>query len=200
MKTHLDSRARLRTQMRKQRRRLSESERQRGAEKLFRHIAASRIFQKSRNIAFYLANDGEIDLSPLIKLAWKQKKHCYLPVLGHTHSRSLWFVPYTPNTPLYRNNFGISEPTHRHSARLLKIQSLDLIFMPLVAFDAQGNRLGMGGGFYDRTLAYLHNRKHWHKPHLIGTAFHFQEVNQLERRVWDVPMKGIATDEEFRTF
>lgn len=200
MKTLLDSRARLRKQMRKRRRMLSPSERQLSAEKLLHHIAASRIFQKSRNIAFYLANDGEIDLSPLIKLAWKQKKRCYLPVLGHTHSRSLWFVPYSPNTPLYCNSFGINEPVHKHSARQLKIQSLDLVFMPLVAFDAQGNRLGMGGGFYDRTLAYLHNRKQWYKPHLIGSAFNFQEVNKLETRAWDVPLKGIATNEEFRIF
>ncbi len=186
--------------MRTQRRMLSESERQIRAIKLSRLIATSRLFQKSRSIAFYLANDGEIDLQPLIKLAWKQKKRCYLPVLGHRHSRSLWFVPYTPGTKLYRNSFGINEPVHKRSTRLLKVQSIDLVFMPLVAFDEQGNRLGMGGGFYDRTLAYLHNRKQWRKPHLIGTAFGFQKVKLLDTRIWDVPLHGVATDEEFRIF
>ncbi len=186
--------------MRKQRRMLSESERQIRALKLSRLIASSRIFQKSRSIAFYLPNDGEIDLQSLIKLAWKQKKRCYLPVLGLKHSRSLWFLPYTPGTPLYRNSFGINEPVHKRSTRLFRVKSLDLVFMPLVAFDEQGNRLGMGGGFYDRTLAYLHNRKQWRKPHLIGTAFSFQKVKLLDTRIWDVPLEGIATDKEFRIF
>ncbi len=200
MNTRSDSRANLRTQMRKRRRMLSDAERQISARKLSRLIANSRIFQKSRNIAFYLANDGEIDLLPLLKLACKQKKRCYLPVLGLSHSRSLWFLPYTPGTPLYRNRFGINEPVHQRSTRLFKVQSLDLVFMPLVAFDSQGNRLGMGAGFYDRTLAYLHNRRQWRKPHLIGTAFDFQRVNRLDTRIWDVPLEGIATDHELQIF
>jgi len=183
--------------MRKLRRQLSDSERQRSARKLSRLIANSRIFKKSRNIAFYLANDGEIDLLPLIKLAWKQKKCCFLPVLGLGHSRSLWFLPYMPSTPLYHNRFGINEPKHQRSTRLFKVQSLDLIFMPLVAFDKQGNRLGMGGGYYDRSLAHLHHRQQWRKPLLIGTAFHFQKVNLLDTRVWDVPLSNIATDKGF---
>lgn len=186
--------------MRKRRRMLSDSERRFKARKLSRLIAASRIFQKSRSIAFYLTNDGEIDLLPLIKLAWKQKKCCYLPVLGLGHSRSLWFLPYIPATPLYRNRFGINEPRHKRHTRQLKVQSLDLVFMPLLAFDEQGNRLGMGGGFYDRTLAFLHHRRQWRKPHLIGTAFSFQKVKQLETRIWDVPLEGVATDKELQIF
>ncbi len=200
MNAYTDSRSKLRTQMRKQRSLLSDAERQSRAIKLSRIIAASRIFQKSQHIAFYLASDGEIDLLPLLKLACKQNKYCYLPVLGLGHSRSLWFLPYTPNTSLYRNRFGINEPEHQHSARQRKVKSLDLILMPLVAFDNHGNRLGMGGGFYDRTLAYLHNRRQWRKPQLIGTAFNFQQVEQLDTRIWDVPLDGIATDKQLQMF
>ncbi len=200
MEIYPNARSILRKQIRKQRRKLSAAEGQIKARKLSRLIAASRIFQKSRNIAFYLTNDGEIDLLPLIKLAWKQKKRCYLPVLGLSHSRSLWFLPYTPTTKLYRNSFGINEPKHKRHTRQFKVQSLDLVFMPLVAFDKQGNRLGMGGGFYDRTLAFLHNRRQWRKPCLIGAAFSFQKVNKLETRVWDVPLHGVVTDQEFRVF
>lgn len=186
--------------MRKRRCMLSDSERRIRAKKLSRLIASSRIFQKSRHVAFYLTNNGEIDLLSLIKLAWKQKKCCYLPVLGPGHSHSLCFLPYTSATRLYRNRFGINEPLHKRHTRRFKVQSLDLIFMPVVAFDEQGNRLGMGGGFYDRTLAFLHNRHQWRKPHLVGTAFSFQKVKTLETRIWDVPLEGIATDEEFRIF
>jgi len=200
MEIYSDARSTLRRQMRKQRRSLSDFERRIRARKLSHLIAATRVFQKSRNIAFYLTNDGEIDLLSLIKQAWKQKKRCYLPVLGLGHSRSLWFLPYTPATKLYRNNFGINEPIHTRHTRQFKVQSLDLVFMPLVAFDEQGNRLGMGGGFYDRTLAFLHHRRQWRKPHLIGTAFSFQQVKKLDTHAWDVPLEGIATDEEFRIF
>ncbi len=200
MEIYSDTPSILRKQMRTQRRSLSATERQIKAIKLSRLISTSRIFQKSRHIAFYLTNDGEIDLFPLIKLAWKQKKCCYLPVLGLSHSRSLWFLPYAPATKLYRNSFGINEPKHKRHARQFKVQSLDLVFMPLVAFDERGNRLGMGGGFYDRTLAFLHKRHQWRKPHLIGTAFNFQKVEKLETHVRDVPMEGIATDEGFRFF
>ncbi len=200
MNTPSDSRNNVRTRMRRQRRRLSEAKRRRYARDLCRCVAQSRIFQKSRHIAFYLSNDGEIDLFPLLKLACKRKKRCYLPVLGLGHARSLWFLPYQPGAALYRNRFGIDEPVHQRSTRQIKVQSLDLVFMPLVAFDDQGNRLGMGGGFYDRTLAYLHNRRQWRKPHLIGAAFDFQKVKQLDTRIWDVPLEGVATNKELQIF
>ncbi|MCW9025434.1 MAG: 5-formyltetrahydrofolate cyclo-ligase [Gammaproteobacteria bacterium] len=190
----------LRQQMREQRRSLSELERETLSYKLADNLSKSRIFQKSRHIAFYLPNDGEIDLTPLINIAWRHKKCCYLPVLGHTHARALWFLPYKPETGLYKNRFGIFEPQHKPGKRFFKTQSLDLILLPLVAFDKTGNRLGMGGGFYDRTLSFLHNRKHWHKPHLIGAAYQFQQVEKLPARYWDVPLQGIATEKLLKIF
>lgn len=190
---YMDTKA-LRQQIRIKRRNLSEAEREHAAFLLCERIAANKTFRQSKHIAFYLTNDGEIDLNLLIQHAWQQKKNCYLPVLAEPNTNKLWFVPYTPETKLRNNRFGIPEPIHSHSTRLRKTLSLDLILMPLVAFDEQGNRVGMGGGFYDRSLAFLRQRQYWHKPNLLGIAYDFQKQEQLETNPWDIPLQAVATE------
>ena len=69
--------------------------------------------------------------------------------------------------------------------------------MPLVAFDSSGHRLGMGGGYYDASLAVLQMRSHWHKPRLVGLAHEFQRIDHLAVDEWDVPLHGILTNERF---
>ena len=192
----MDTKA-LRQQIRNKRRALSDSEREQAAFLLCERIAASRTFQHSKHIAFYLSNDGEMDLTLLIKHAWQQGKQCYLPVLAEPNTQRLWFIPYTPETKLRPNRFGIPEPVHSHSLRIRKTLSLDLILMPLVAFDELGNRVGMGGGFYDRTLAFLKQRKYWHKPNLLGVAYEFQKQQQLKSNPWDIPLQSVATEQQF---
>ena len=184
----------LRQLIREKRRALSDSERDGAAILLCERIASSRTFQHSKHIAFYLTNDGEIDLSLLIEHAWQQGKYCYLPVLAEPNTQRLWFIPYTPDTKLKYNRFGIPEPIHSRETRLRKTLSLDLILMPLVSFDEQGNRMGMGGGFYDRTLAFLRQRQYWQKPTLMGVAYEFQKQNQLETNPWDIPLQSVATE------
>lgn len=71
---------------------------------------------------------------------------------------------------------------------------LDLIVMPLAAFDASGNRVGMGGGYYDRTLAATACERGWRRPTLIGLAFEAQRVAAIPAREWDVPVDWIATE------
>ena len=191
----MDTKA-LRAHIRQQRRTLSDAEREHAAFLLCERIASSRIYQHSKHIVFYLSNDGEIDLSLLIKHAWQQGKQVYLPVLAEPNTQKLWFIPYTPTTKLKNNRFGIAEPVHSSRTRLRKTLSLDLILMPLVAFDQQGNRVGMGGGFYDRSLAFLKNRQHWHKPNLLGVAYELQKQEQLEINLWDIPLQAIATEKK----
>lgn len=189
----MDTKA-LRQQIRERRRALSDTEREHAAFMLCERIASSRLFQQSKHIAFYLPNDGEMDLTLLIKHAWQLGKQCYLPVLAEPNTQRLWFIPYTPSTKLRNNRFGIPEPVHSNKTRLTKTLSLDLILMPLVAFDEQGNRMGMGGGFYDRSLAFLQHRQHWHKPNLLGIGYEFQKQEQLEVNRWDVPLQAVATE------
>ena len=179
--------------IRRRRRCLTSSEQALAAERVAVALAQTRYFRASRRIAFYFPNDGEVDLTPLLKLAWAMGKRCFMPVLDTLRWNRLWFAPYREGDPLILNRFGIPEPAvaarHRVHAR-----SLDLIIAPLVAFDRNGNRLGMGGGYYDRTLGFLRHRMRWQKPRIVGAAYHFQEVPRLGQAPWDVPLDGIVTD------
>ncbi|MBE0510522.1 MAG: 5-formyltetrahydrofolate cyclo-ligase [Chromatiales bacterium] len=184
----------LRRQMRQQRRALSPAQRQQAARQLLRHFASHPAFLHSQHIAFYLPNDGELDLRPLIEQAWSMGKHCYLPVLSPLYHNRLWFAPYRPDSAMIKNRFGILEPSCSWR-RMRPVWALDLVLTPLVAFDQAGNRLGMGGGYYDRSLAYLARRQVWKKPRLIGAAYTFQSVATLPSASWDVPLHGIVTEQ-----
>lgn len=185
----------LRREMRRRRRALSAQQRRHYADALERTVGRHPLFRNSDHIAFYLPNDGEMDVTPLIERAWSMGKHCYLPVLSPLYHNRLWFAPYHGRSELVLNRFGIPEPDCNWR-QMRPVWTLDLVMTPLVAFDADGNRLGMGGGYYDRTLAYLARRRHWRKPQLIGTAYEFQQVDSLPHQAWDVPLHGIATDKQ----
>lgn len=185
------SRPELRSRLRAQRQRLSEAERSAAAQRISDSMGHHSLFRRSRHIAFYFPNDGEVDLTPLIQRAWAMHKICYLPVI--TPDQRLLFAPYDPDVPLVSNRYGIPEPT-RPGLRLLPARLLDLVLLPLVAFDTHGNRLGMGGGFYDRSLSFLLHRHHWRKPRLLGVAYEFQKLTKLETNSWDVPLDGIVTE------
>ena len=106
----------------------------------------------------------------------------------------MYFAPYEKHTRLKKNCFGILEPVFQKKQLKTALQ-MDLVMAPLVGFDEQGNRMGMGGGFYDRTLARLNNSA-MKRPLLIGLAHHCQEVEQLQAQSWDIPLDIIATDKE----
>jgi len=182
--------------MRALRRSLGQLERERAAQSLAQHLYTSRLFLRSARIALYLPMDGEIDPTLLIERARGMNKQYFLPVLNPLTPGRLWFAPYGEDEPLHCNRFNIPEPAIK-GKHMVPAWALDLILSPLVAFDAQGNRLGMGGGFYDRTLAFLARRRHWRKPRLLGLAYEFQKVATLHREPWDVPLQGIVTERAF---
>lgn len=163
------------------------------AERLARQVVNTHAFKASHRIACYFANDGEIEPSHIIERIWAMGKSCYLPVLSSWRNRLL-FAPLHPDSEFSFNRFGIPEPIVPADTHV-RAQELDLILMPLVGFDAMGNRLGMGGGFYDRSLAFLRHRRHWDKPRLIGLAHECQRVERLTAEPWDIPLKGIVTDQ-----
>ena len=187
------SRGELRRQMRTQRARLSPAEQARAARHVAQCITRSALFQRSQHIACYLPQRGELDPTPLIQHIWTMRKTCYLPVLSPLPGGRLWFVPYRQGDPLTANRFGILEPC-LSTAHRAPPWALDLVLTPLVAFDAQGNRLGMGGGFYDKTFSFLRQRHHRYKPRLVGLAYDFQRVATLQHFPWDVPLQAIATE------
>jgi 5-formyltetrahydrofolate cyclo-ligase len=191
-----DSRKSLRKQLRTARRALSLAQQRRASEQVARRISSHPVFLRSQHIALYMAEDGEIDVQLLIRIAERMSKRCYLPVLhplGHNH---LWFARYKTGDYLRKNYFGLAEPTVDKTC--LKPWALDLVLMPLVGFDRHGNRLGMGGGFYDRTFAFLNHtpRNKPHAPVLMGVAHQCQETTGLTREAWDVAFNYVATDKE----
>lgn len=188
-----------RQQLRARRRALNDSERLQRSETLCRRLSRQPLFRASRKIAAYLPADGEIETQPLIELAWRMKKQVYLPVLAPFLDNRLWFARFKPDTRLVSNRYGIAEPELIHRQRIAA-HALDIVLAPLVGFDRNGNRLGMGGGFYDRSFAYLLNRKHWCKPRLIGLAYDFQLIPQLPVQPWDVPLTAVATDSDWYRF
>jgi 5-formyltetrahydrofolate cyclo-ligase len=189
------NKAELRAQMRAKRRGLSATEQRHAAQALARQVTTAPWFRRSCRIACYMPNDGEIDPTAVIEHIWAMKKHAYLPVLSHITSDRLWFAEITPVTALRLNRYGISEPAvARH--QLIRAQELDLVLLPLVAFDEHGHRLGMGGGFYDRSLAFLRHRSHWRKPRLIGVAHDFQCLPEVPADPWDISVSAVITDRQ----
>ncbi|RDH83054.1 MAG: 5-formyltetrahydrofolate cyclo-ligase [endosymbiont of Galathealinum brachiosum] len=184
----------LRKNLRQQRKALEPNTQVEHALELEKQLCQSSLFKRSKHIAAYLAADGEIDPEFLIEKAWRSNKKIYLPILSPFNNR-LYFVPYFKNSPMKLNRFNIAEPDV-HPKHWLKAHQLDLILMPLVGFDKTGNRLGMGGGFYDRSLSFSLFRKKRYSPYLIGLAHELQLVDKLPHQPHDVPMIMVATEQQ----
>ncbi|HKK14226.1 MAG TPA: 5-formyltetrahydrofolate cyclo-ligase [Gammaproteobacteria bacterium] len=189
----MSSRQDIRRRMRAKRRSLSPRERADAAARMAGALLTHPLYRGARRIAAYLPADGEMDPVPLMERAWLMGKSVYLPVLVPFGHNRLWFAPYRPGDRLVANCFGIAEPQIVHRGRIAAT-GLDLVLAPLVAFDPEGHRLGMGGGYYDRSFAFLRRRRAWRKPRLVGVAYAFQQVSALPAQPWDVPLTAIATD------
>lgn len=192
--TEATSTAEIRQFKRAQRRLLSPVEQKRHGEALLSHIIHHRDYLNCKRLALYLANDGEIDPQALVEHAWFMKKQVFLPVLSPLKN-NLYFAPYKGNSRMRLNRFNIPEPVCKPS-QWLTARQLDLIALPLVAFDTEGNRIGMGGGFYDRTLAFRLLRQYWHRPVLIGLAHETQKMGSLSRQNWDIPLDYVITEKQ----
>lgn len=163
------------------------------AQQVYQHIVGLNRYRLSQHIAFYLSNEGELNPELVLLHAHQAGKQCYLPVLHPQKVGTLVFSPYAPGDDLVANRFGILEPHIKNLDHHLPFWQLDLVFMPLVAFDQHRNRLGMGKGYYDRTFeSFKQNSSH--KPFLVGLAYHMQEVQQLITEPHDVKLDMIVTE------
>jgi len=185
----------IRRQMRQTRRALSTEQQQEAAICLWLEFRKSPLFLNSKRLGIYLANDGEIDPSFLADNLLTLKRNLYLPCLDVLGINRLTFTSYARTTSLLPNKYGIPEPS-RHKERQVKPVSLDLVLVPLVAFDDNGHRLGMGGGFYDRTFAFKKESKQL-GPKLIGLAHECQRTDNLCSESWDISLDGVLTDQRF---
>jgi len=186
-------RPQLRRMLRKARRALTPSQQRRAARGLYQQLAQHPLFRRARHLSLYLPTDGEIDPRLLLRAAQRRGKATYLPVLSAWPRTKMVFQRIRPGEKLRPNRFRILEP-RVNVARQRKVWALDLVLLPLVGFDDVGGRLGMGGGFYDRSLAYLARRQNWRKPTLLGLAHECQKVQRLAQASWDVPLQGTVTD------
>ena len=142
----------------------------------------------AHTVALFLSFDGELDTQPLIEQLWRSGKRVYLPVLHPFSPGNLLFLQYHPHSELVINRLKIQEP--KLDVRdVLPLAQLDVLITPLVAFDSQGQRLGMGGGFYDRTL------QNWQQYGLqpVGYAHDCQHVDVLPVQEWDIPLPAVVT-------
>lgn len=181
-------RKQLRRELRARRRALSPAQQKSAARALARNLARLPSLGRPRRVALYWPMDGEID--PRYLHQRSNRHEFFLPVLRAFPAFTLGFARWQAGMPLHRNRFGIPEPAGRP---LLPAHRLDVILLPLTGFDASGNRLGMGGGFYDRTLAFL-RRAGGRRPLLVGIAHACQQLDRLPAAAWDVPVQFVVTD------
>ncbi|MFJ5485470.1 5-formyltetrahydrofolate cyclo-ligase [Pectobacterium actinidiae] len=184
------SRQHIRQAVRQQRRLLTPEQQSRFAQQACDRVMAHPKIIRADSVAVFLSFDGELDTSPLIQQLWQQEKRVYLPVLHPFCTGYLLFLRYAPDTELVRNRLKIMEP-HLDVRQVLPLPQLDILLTPLVAFDRQGQRLGMGGGFYDRTLQYRNLMSRG--PYPIGLAHDCQMVDALPVESWDIPLPEIIT-------
>lgn len=183
-----ESRTALRKTIRQRRTSLDTVQINRSAELLLQNLLKLPQFLEAQRISAYLALWGEMDPTHALRWARENHKITCLPVM---RNEILYFAPFTEETPMLAGRFGISVP-NCDEQEMLQPDELDLVLVPMVGFDEKLNRLGMGGGFYDRTFSF--RAGNLDKPCLIGVAHEFQKQPILDTEPWDIPMDAIVTE------
>ncbi|MHB1655355.1 MAG: 5-formyltetrahydrofolate cyclo-ligase [Burkholderiales bacterium] len=188
----------LRSELRRRRRSISDTDRKIFARQLVRHVLHSGFLLRYRRIGIYLPHGTEINTLYLMNKMLSLRKQVYLPMLPYGRGKKLWFNRIAAGQPWVLNRFGMTE---NRSRRPVRARNLDLIFMPLLGYDDMGYRLGTGGGYYDASLNYLSRRCHWRMPYLIGVSFSCQHLDdRLSPDPWDIPMNAILTERGLHRF
>lgn len=188
-----DERSTLRKQLRERRASLLAPERIAAAQALVAQLEQIPEFLTDRRIGGYWAVDGELPLAALMPGLRARGQSWHLPVLDA--QRLLRFAPWQPGQAIAPNRYGIPEPNCARTD-LLGPEQLDLVLLPLLGFDRSGHRLGFGGGWYDRSFAFLRDRDDVGKPVLVGVGYALQEIAPIAAQPWDVRLDYIATEKE----
>ncbi|MDG2047766.1 MAG: 5-formyltetrahydrofolate cyclo-ligase [Halioglobus sp.] len=180
--------ARLRNDLRQCRNDLSAAQQTTAAQALILSIMTLPNWASAQRVALYLAADGEIGTGTLESAARSLNKALFLPVI--TDDR-LCFAQWHKEVCLSSNRYNIPEPPK--GALRCPASDLDIIFIPTVGWDERGGRIGMGGGFYDRTLSGIAG------PLLVGLAHDNQQVDEIPLERWDIALDYVATDVDLYT-
>lgn len=188
-----EERQALRDSLRQARQDLNTEEQSAAAESLHALVVDQDFFTNASHIAFYQGVDGEIDPKSLLDKALAEGKTCYLPTLSKETRDQMLFAPYDHETDLIENEWGIGEPPLPEEE--VSATNFDLVFVPLVGFDENCFRLGMGKGFYDRTFSFkIFNRRS--RPLLVGLAHECQRTDPFPTASWDVRLDAVITAEK----
>lgn len=151
----------------------------------------SKYYTQANTIALYLPIHNELSPKLILEQSLQDQKQIYLPKLS---GEILKFFEFTPQTELAKNQFGILEPVN---SKTIQTEEIDLVLVPLVAFDINKNRLGQGAGYYDKTFAFLKTKqKNKSYPKLMGLGYEFQKISQLNVEPWDIPLDNIISEKK----
>ena len=186
----------IRKDMKKCRRQLNKYQQKKSAQRILNQLRKNHVFKHAKNIGLYISAFGEIETKLLIEYCFSKQKKVYLPVISNMNQKLIWVSihKYQFRSQRFTNhNLGMQQP---FASRGQHVSKLDLLLMPLLACDKTGSRIGMGGGYYDRTLADAPR-----KPFRLGVAHHFQLIDShLKREPWDQPLDALVTPEIFLRF
>jgi 5-formyltetrahydrofolate cyclo-ligase len=179
----------IRAAAKRKRARLTSNKRRAASNKIAEKLFATELFRNSNNIACYVSLETEVSTWRIIERAWQQKKRIFAPIAEKNFI--LQFLQFDDESELVTSNIGLREPKH---GRQVRNDELDLVIVPLVAFDSQRNRIGMGGGYYDRAFSFLAGNTENAKPALIGLGFDCQQVDKIRPNPWDIRLFRIFTE------
>ncbi|MEM9532948.1 MAG: 5-formyltetrahydrofolate cyclo-ligase [Pseudomonadota bacterium] len=178
----------IRRDLRQRRARLGRARRQVLSSQICQHIAALPEYRTAQHLAMYLAIGSEVDLD-LLLTGDPPPAAIWLP---RVVDQQMVFAAWQAGEPLEQTSLGTRQPTA--AAPLREATAVDLVLLPLLGFDGAGNRLGQGGGYYDRTFSFMLPERR-HTPQLWGVAFDCQRLASIEAEAWDVPLHGVITDQ-----
>ena len=177
---------------------LDEKRHRENSENIAKHLFATEIFQSAEILAAYLSIGKEVATKLIIEEAWNQKKQVYVPVINKDGVMN--FALYSANTILTDNFYGIPEPVNPTATDFIDVRSLQLVLVPVLAFDRNGTRLGMGGGYYDRYFSFLNDPLLRKSPFLMALAHDCQQDQKLPSDAWDIEMHAVTTEKETISF
>jgi 5-formyltetrahydrofolate cyclo-ligase len=191
----LPDRRELRADLVQRRRELKPAERVAAAQGLRHSLEQLPEFLTDKHVAGYWATGGELPLNIAIGPLGGRGQTFYLPIVTKVGGkRRLTFAPWTTGEDVESNELGIPEP--KAAQHIVEADKLDLVLVPLLGFDRRGNRLGFGGGYYDRSFEFLRDQPRPAQPLLVGVGYAFQEIPSIETAEWDISLDYVATEKE----
>ncbi len=181
----------IRSKIRAQRKSVGQRSRLQWSQTACERVLELEAYKNSKRVGAFQSFDGEADPMGLMKDAIEQKKQVYVPVIIGK-AKPLKFAPWHPDVEFKPNRFGIDEPV-AEPADWIDGRQLDFVVTPLVAFDESCNRIGVGGGFYDRTFGFLNEPREENSVMLVGFAFELQKLDSIEPQSWDVQLDAVVT-------